>query len=93
MKILIFFVIAIFSFSYELAVSNEFDKNKLEDFGFICTKKENLYVCLSSNNIKDLMKIKDFLKSKFNIDSKIIDNNSLKSNFKYCSAVDSRHSG
>jgi len=78
MKIFIFFVAVIFGFSYELVVSNEFDKNKLEDFGFICSKKKNLYVCLSSNNVKDLMKIKSFLKTKFNINCEIIDDNSFK---------------
>ena len=72
MKFLLIFVMMIFSFSYNLIVLNNEDKEKLNSIGFVCSKKNNVYVCLSSNDLNELKRIKEFLKTKLDISSQIV---------------------
>jgi len=76
MKFLILFFSIVFGFSYDLIVLNKTDSVKLNNIGFVCSKKNSVYVCLSSNDINELKRIKDFLKVKFNINSQITNNSS-----------------
>ena len=74
MKFLILFIAAVLSFSYELMVLTEKDSQTLKNIGFSCEKKENGFKCLSSNDINEIKRVKEFLKAKFNINSRIINN-------------------
>jgi len=73
-KILMFLMVAVFSFSYDLMVLNKKDSNILKNIGFNCVKQNENYVCLSSNNIDELKRVKEFLKSRFNINTLISNN-------------------
>ena len=72
MRFLIIFFMVIFGFSYNLIVLNDEDKEKLNSIGFVCNKKDNVYVCLSSNDLNELKRIKEFLKTKLDINSQIV---------------------
>jgi len=104
MKFLIFVLMAIFSFSYDLTVLDKKDSEILKNIGFNCVKKNTIFVCFSSNNINELKRVQDFLKVKFNVNTFILnENNSLKNksskkrpkihytknNHKYCIQISS----
>jgi len=72
MRFLILFIMVVSAFSYELAVLNKKESEKLGSVGFSCEKRENMYVCFSSDDMKELKRVKDFLKVKFNINARIL---------------------
>ena len=74
MKFLLLFMTFILSFGYELGVNNQTDAQKLDSIGFSCNKKNNIYVCLGSNDLNELKRVQDFLNTKFNIKTQIIKN-------------------
>ena len=82
MRFLIFFIAFVFLFSYDLIIFNKIDKNKLENMGFLCNKKDKYYVCLSSDDIEGIKKIQSLLR-KFSINSIILPNRSTKQNKQY----------
>jgi len=72
MRFLILFISVILSFSYELIVLNKKESEKLNTIGFNCSKKDKVYSCLESNDINELKRIKEFLKTKFKINAQIV---------------------
>lgn len=72
MRIFLFLMCFILGFGYELSVNNQKDAQKLENIGFSCNKQNGLYLCLGSNDLNELRRIQDFLKTKFNIKTEIL---------------------
>ena len=80
MRFFIFFLTSVLLFSYDLIVTSKKDMNKLSEIGFVCQPKNSIYVCLSSNDLNELKRIKDFLKNKFNIKVQILQEESKPKN-------------
>lgn len=68
---LTFFIIST-AFAYNLVVSSKENSEKLENIGFVCEEKYNKYVCLSSPDLDELKKVKDFLLDRFHINAEIV---------------------
>ena len=65
----------VFIFGYSLGVKDIKSKNLLEEKGFNCKKSEGFYICATSKDINYLLRIKNFLKNSYKIDTLIINNN------------------
>ena len=64
-----------FLFAYNLVVYSQKDAIRLNEIGFICQEKNKKYICLDSNDLDELKRIRDFLANKFNITTYIENSN------------------
>ena len=74
-KIWLLLLSFVFIFGYSLGVKDIKSKNMLEKKGYNCIKSEGFYICATSNDINYLLRIKNFLKNSYKIDTLIINNN------------------